>query len=74
MSFVLVFNSTHHALTAEEVLEESGLEVDIVPVPADIRVDCGLAIEITECDRERAEAALAAARIAFRAVAVRRQA
>ena len=74
MSFIFVFDSTHHALTAEEALEESGLEIDIVPVPVDIRVDCGLAIEIAKRDREKAEAALDAAGVAFKAAVARRPA
>ncbi len=72
MSIIFVFNSTHHALTAEAALEESGLEIDIVPVPADIRVDCGLAIEIAKRDRARAEAALAEAGVVFEIVVARR--
>ncbi len=72
MSVIFVFNSTHHALTAEAALEESGFEIDIVSVPADIRVDCGLAIEIAKCDRARAEAALAEAGVVVEAVVARR--
>ena len=68
---ILVFDSTHHALTAEEVLEESGLDIDIVPVPAEIRVGCGLAIEVALADRDRAEDALAAAGVVFKSVATR---
>lgn len=74
MSVILVFDSTHHALTAEEALEKNGLEIDIVPVPADIRIDCGLAIEIAKRDRGRAEEALAAVGVEFKVVATDRRA
>lgn len=64
----MVFDSTHHALTAEEVLEECGLDIDIVPMPAEIQVDCGLAIEIAPADRDRAEDVLGKAGVVFQAV------
>ena len=43
---IIVFNSTHHALSAEEILEKEGFEVDVVPLPESARSVCGLALEI----------------------------
>ncbi len=67
---LLVFDSTHHALTAEDVLEGLGLEIDVRPAPSDARGDCGLAIEIEAADQERAQAALIKAAVAFSWVAL----
>lgn len=43
---VLVFESTSAALMAEDVLEASGLDYEVVPAPKQICLDCGFAIEI----------------------------
>lgn len=41
---LLVFDSTHHALQAEDVLKGEGYRVMMVPVPPEISADCGIAI------------------------------
>ena len=45
-SLILVFESTSAALMAEDVLEASGLDYEVVPAPKQICLDCGFAIEI----------------------------
>ena len=45
---LLVFDSTHHALAAEELLEEKGYQISVVPVPPEISADCGIAIKYKE--------------------------
>ena len=62
---VLLFNSTHHALSAEDLLEEEGFAIDTVPAPESVRADCGLAIKIDKGDIVSAGAALNRARIEF---------
>ncbi len=42
---IIVFNSTHQALAAEKVLDDEGVAIEIVPLPAKLKADCGLAIE-----------------------------
>lgn len=50
---IIVFNSTHQALAAEKALEDEGLAIEIVPLPADLAADCGLAIEFNmESEKE----------------------
>lgn len=43
---VLVFSSTHHVLSAEEALEEQGIDFDVVPLPEGLSAGCGMALEI----------------------------
>lgn len=42
---VLLFETTHHALWAEQVAVEAGLAAELVPAPAGARARCGLALE-----------------------------
>ncbi|GAB6138062.1 DUF3343 domain-containing protein [Halanaerobaculum tunisiense] len=44
--YLVVFNSTHHALQAEEILKENNQQLMMVPVPPEITADCGLAIKL----------------------------
>jgi hypothetical protein len=39
------FETTHHALWAEEVAREARLPVEVVPAPAAARARCNLALE-----------------------------
>jgi hypothetical protein len=47
---LLVFNSTHHALAAERILQEQGYKIMVVPVLAEITADCGMAIRVNPKD------------------------
>jgi hypothetical protein len=49
-SRILVFETTHHALWAEEVAREMRLGVEVVPAPAASRAGCDLALEALEED------------------------
>jgi hypothetical protein len=42
---VLTFDTTHHALWAEEIARDHGLPVEVVPAPAAARAKCSLALE-----------------------------
>lgn len=41
---VLVFETTHHAMWAEEVAGERGIPAEVVPAPAEAKAKCGLAL------------------------------
>jgi hypothetical protein len=49
-SRIVVFETTHHALWAEEVARELRLGVEVVPAPAASRAGCDLALEALEED------------------------
>ena len=48
MNRVLVFDTTHHAMWAEEVAREQGVAVEVVPAPEGTDAKCGLALEVLE--------------------------
>ena len=46
MNRIMVFDTTHHALWAEEVARENGLIVEVVPAPEGVDAKCGMALEV----------------------------
>lgn len=63
---LLVFDTTHHALWAEEVARQLGLAAEVVPAPAAARAGCDLALETLAADLPALVAALRDRAIAFR--------
>ncbi|HEU5208588.1 MAG TPA: DUF3343 domain-containing protein [Longimicrobiales bacterium] len=63
---LLVFDTTHHALWAEEIARDKGLGVDVVPAPADADAKCDLALAFLEEDELELIASLDAAGVPFR--------
>lgn len=63
---VLTFDTTHHALWAEELALERGLGVQVVPAPADADAKCDLALEFLPDEEAALTAALVAAAIPFK--------
>jgi hypothetical protein len=45
MSRVLTFDTTHHALLAEQVALANGLAAQVAPAPAAAKAKCDLALE-----------------------------
>ena len=54
---VLVY-STSHALRAEKVLAEVGIECKLIPVPRQLSSDCGVCVRVRTADRQAAQKAL----------------
>ena len=52
---LLVFNSTHHALEAEDLLKDEGHSIMMVPIPPAITADCGIAIRLDDNIEESLE-------------------
>jgi hypothetical protein len=46
MNRLMVFDTTHHALWAEEVARERGFVVEVVPAPEGVDAKCGMALEV----------------------------
>jgi hypothetical protein len=63
---VIVFETTHHALWAEEVARELRLGAQVVPAPAASRAGCDLAIEALDEDLATLLEALRERAIVFR--------
>jgi len=48
--WILVFDSIHDVLAAEQAFKQAGLWHDVVPLPRDLRSDCGMAILVRQED------------------------
>lgn len=48
--YIISFNSTHHAIRTEKILQESGYKVLTLPTPREIAASCGLSIKIEKDD------------------------
>lgn len=46
--FIIAFDSTHHAMSAEKSLKNINLPVQVIPVPKEITLGCGLSLKINE--------------------------
>ena len=58
MQFIVTFASSHQALAAERQFLGAGLPVELIPVPRQIRSDCGFCLLVQgaegACERLRA--------------------
>jgi len=63
---VLVFDTTHHALWAEQVARTAGLAAEVIPAPASARAKCGLALEYLPEDESALLGALESAGVPCR--------
>ncbi|MGB9776672.1 MAG: DUF3343 domain-containing protein [Anaerolineae bacterium] len=58
MYAVILVPSTSHAIRAEKILREAGVECKLIPVPRHLSSDCGVCVRIPRAAREAACAAL----------------
>lgn len=61
---VVTFSSSHHAFKAETLFREAGIPAMLIPMPAEIKADCGVALLLSPKMLEKAEAVLNAAGLA----------
>jgi hypothetical protein len=66
MNRVLVFDTTHHAMWAEEVAREQGVAVEVVPAPEGVDAKCGMALEVLPESLENLQTLLTKEGIPFR--------
>lgn len=50
---VFTFETTHHALWAEEIADERGIPAEIIPAPAGTTARCNLALQTLPEDLDR---------------------
>jgi hypothetical protein len=62
---LFTFETTHHALWAEEVAGERGIPAEVVPAPPAARARCNLALETHPEDAARMARALGEAGVPF---------
>jgi hypothetical protein len=66
MTRLLTFDTTHHALFAEQLAHEHGLAAEPTPAPPDAGALCDIALEFLPEEEEQLVALLRDAGIAFR--------
>lgn len=66
MTRLFVFDTTHHALHAEQVGLARGLGIQVVPAPADAHAKCDLALECLAEDADALETAMREAEVPYR--------
>ena len=71
--WIVLFDSIHYVLAAEQALKERSVWCDLVPVPRNLHSDCGMAVAFRSVDREAVCALLADPRLGRRRI-FRRQA
>ena len=67
---LFTFDTTHHALWAEEVAGGAEVPAEVVPAPPEAGARCSLALETLPEDRGRLTAALEEAGVPFRLYAI----
>lgn len=66
--WILLFDSIHHVIAAEDVFRAANVWCDLVPVPRDLSSNCGMALAFRGQELDTARRILADARIALRRV------
>jgi hypothetical protein len=66
VSRILVFDTTLHALWAEQIAVDLALGAQVVPAPKDANAGCELALEVLDEDAPALERALEEAGVEFR--------
>lgn len=64
---VFSFGSTHHALDAEQLLDDMGVEVVPIPTPKSVDSSCGISLRVPAEEADRAAEYLARADISVKA-------
>lgn len=66
MTTILTFDTTHHALWAEQIAMDCSAGAQVIPAPADAEAKCDLALEILPEDVAVVVGALEKAGVVFR--------
>ena len=56
--YIVLFNSTHHALSGERALKEVGVTHSVINTPREFSVDCGISLRVAPGLKDRAVSAL----------------
>ena len=63
---VFTFDTTHHAMWAEDVAREQAIPAEVVPAPPDGGAKCGAALRVASPRQDELAAALRSEGILFR--------
>lgn len=48
--YIIAFDSTHHAISAEQMLKKEKKEVMMMPTPREVTASCGLSLRVSSED------------------------
>jgi len=65
---VVIVYSTSHALRAEKVLQEAGIDCKLIPIPRQMSSDCGVCLRIQRSQARAVRRLLEAARVEFKGI------
>ena len=66
--WVILFDSIHYVLAAEQVFQQHAVWCDLIPVPRDLHSDCGMVVAFRAEDRPAVDRLLAGPRFGRRRV------
>ena len=66
--FVILFDSTHQALSGEKALKQAGIRHAVINTPREFSVDCGISLRIEPGFKERAASVLDAKGVIYAGV------
>lgn len=68
MNRLIVFDSVHHAIRTEHLLQQAGITVEMIPTPREITASCGQSVVFNETDGEIVRRVLEQEKIQFHGV------
>jgi hypothetical protein len=66
--FIILFDSTHQALSGEKALKEEGVKHSVINTPREFSVDCGISLRVEPGLKERAVSVLDARGVVYAGV------
>ena len=55
MNCVITFDSIHRVMKAEKILKEKGVPITLIPTPRQISSDCGMVVQVSCGELDRAQ-------------------
>lgn len=53
--YIVAFNSTHHAIRTDKLLNENNIKVTTLPTPREISSSCGISVRFLKDDIDKIE-------------------
>jgi len=66
--FIILFDSTHQALSGEKALKEDGVKFSVINTPREFSVDCGISLRVEPGLKDRAVSVLDARGVIYAGV------
>lgn len=66
--YIVLFNSTHHALSGEKALREAGVRHSVINTPREFSVDCGISLRVAPELKDEAVSVLDAQGVVYAGV------